>query len=91
MCTHACTQRTTSVAPPLQVNLLEWLAKEVSGWDYFAPSPRGKPDPAQVLLSISAAHKVIQDYEWLQTAPDGGWLDDPTDTSPEVRTCTSGL
>eukprot|EP00892_Ulva_mutabilis_P011106 jgi/Ulvmu1/8368/UM042_0074.1 len=69
-----------------QVNLLEWLAKELSGWDYFAPAPRGKPDPVQVLLSISAAHKAICDYEWLLTAPEGGWLDDPTAVVEQVET-----
>ena len=72
----------------LQVNLLEWLAKELSGWDYFAPVPRGKPDPKQMLLSISAAHKVIRDYEWQQTAPESGWLDDATAAVAEVRPCS---
>lgn len=72
----------------MQVNLLEWLAKELSGWDYFAPVPRGKPDPAQVLLSIHAAHKLIADYEWAQTAPEGGWLDDPAATVGEVSPCS---
>jgi hypothetical protein len=57
------------------VELLSWLASQVSGWDEFAPKPRGAPEPEQVLLAISAAHKTIEDYEWQQSAPPGsGWL-----------------
>ena len=28
-----------------QVELLPWIAKELSGWDYFAPQPRGTTEP----------------------------------------------
>ena len=31
-----------------QVELLPWIAKELSGWDYFAPQPRGTTEPRQV-------------------------------------------
>jgi hypothetical protein len=31
-----------------QVELLPWVAKELDGWDYFAPAPRGTTDPSQV-------------------------------------------
>ena len=30
-----------------QVELLPWIAKELSGWDYFAPQPRGTTEPKQ--------------------------------------------
>lgn len=33
-----------------QVELLPWIAKELSGWDYFAPQPRGTTEPKQVRL-----------------------------------------
>lgn len=33
----------------LQIEVLPWIAKEVTGWDYFAPKPRGTQDPKQVL------------------------------------------
>lgn len=57
------------------MELLAWLAREVSGWDEFAPKPRGEPEPEQVLLGISAAHRAIEDYEWRQAAPQAsGWL-----------------
>lgn len=75
----------------LQVELLSWLAKEVSGWDEFAPKPRGAPEPEQVLLAISAAHKTIADYEWQHGAPqDSGWLGqtataEGTPVEPPVR------
>lgn len=71
----------------MQVELLTWLAKEVEGWIDFAPKPRGSPDPEQVLLAISAAHKTIEDYEWRTGAPEpSGWTgNDEDDLEPPVR------
>ena len=31
-----------------QVELLPWVAKQLDGWDTFAPTPRGSPDSKQV-------------------------------------------
>lgn len=72
--------------PCIQVELLSWLAKEVTGWDEFAPKPRGAPEPEQVLLAISAAHKTIEDYEWQHGAPpNSGWLGKSASEDPAVE------
>jgi hypothetical protein len=56
--TRALTSWVSDAENVRQVELLTWLARELSGWDYFAPKPRGTTDPAQ-------ARRPRRTWAWL--------------------------
>jgi hypothetical protein len=45
-----------------QVELLPWLAKEIDGWDYFAPKPRGTTEPKQVCAHVTCTVDTIRTF-----------------------------